>query len=197
MAAEAGDVVWIRGPGLNSTTLPDCARNILGRGWETKKVDARVLAVRRGGVLQVRLTRGEEVFVHPEFLCEELSDSEGEEEEGEGGPLQDVDYGSDQDREDREKEDEGEAEGSEPLRIHLAGDEEWMRCSIQADQRSKEGNPGVRKGGMRQLDPVTRGRIFPYFWAFMPVEELDASLTLMQEKGRRWPGFELDRNIFC
>ena len=68
MAAEPGNVLWIRGPGLNSTTLRDRAPNILGRGWETKKVDARVLAVRRGGVLQVRLTRGEEVFVHPSML---------------------------------------------------------------------------------------------------------------------------------
>jgi len=40
--------------------------------------------------------------------------------------------------------------------------------------------------------------VFLFFWHFMPVAELDASLAESGRRGRlKWPGFKLDRDEFC
>jgi len=62
-------------------------------------------------------------------------------------------------------------------------DEEWVRAQILQDMRQKEGNPWPKKGACAKWILRSVPACFPYFWAFMPVDELDASLGIMLGEG--------------
>ncbi|NBX97284.1 hypothetical protein EBQ81_00260, partial [bacterium] len=55
----------------------------------------------------------------------------------------------------------------------------------------------VHKGKPKGIDGVDKDSIWTYFWAMLPVVQLDAAIAIMEEKGRGiWPDFRLCRDLF-
>ena len=195
-----GELVKIRGPGLNTITLPNRAREVLGRNWESETLLVSVIAVKRGGVLQVQLPNGTDALVSPEWVTGD--DSEGESEEGEPteGAQPDIELGSDPEPEDMEPEDEGVEEDSASRQGCIEEPEDWLPTIIDVDERIKDGHAPPRKGRILDLEGPLLDRVWPYFWKFMPGDELDEAIEIMDRKGRERWGQEwatLDRNKFC
>ena len=67
-STQLGAAVWVKGPGLNSLTLPTRAQRFLGSEWETGRVRARILRESRLGQVLVRLHTGDEVLVSSEWI---------------------------------------------------------------------------------------------------------------------------------
>lgn len=92
-----------------------------------------LLAIKRGGVLQVRLTTGHEALVQPEFLEGEDDESEGEPQDANECGDEGFELGSVAESVDLEREDLGERDGSKSRRQVREEDEDWVRCSVVVD----------------------------------------------------------------
>lgn len=161
MAAQPGDKIWIRGEALNTTTLPNRARTLLGENWESEKTRVTVIDVKRGGVLHVQLSNGEEAFVKPQWVTEEFSDDEEEQEVAVGGRGPDTDLGSDEEREEIEPQAEGDEEGSESRRFVHEVDSDWQEKHITQDERKRAGYRDPRRGGYEGTRFVLSQRHLP------------------------------------
>lgn len=198
MASTPKRKVWIRGPGLNSKTQPTRALEFLGEGFENMKIEVTVDRMRPGGALYVILQDGYKLWVEPQFVTQ--PDTQGEEQhQGEGDPCEERgDLGSDWEKEDDDPEHHKEVGGSSIKHRRGSSAQEWTSCTILQDQRHKEGHHRVSQGQVKGIDAVERNHIWPYFWRFLPVQELDEGIAMMEQKGKSlWPGFTLNRDLFC
>lgn len=183
-AGPSSRTVWIRGPGLNSVTQPNRAEEFLGENWENMTIEVTVLKMRAGGHMHVQLSDGYKCWVAPEFIAQSTTVGEESQEDEEEAQEVEADLGSDIELEDVLPEDEGVIEGSEPLAYNITRDRNWNPVWVLQDQRTKEEHTRVHKGKARGMDHVDKDSIFAYFWAMLPVQEVDEGIALMQQKGR-------------
>lgn len=192
-----GDLVRVHGPGLNSLAAPDRARRILGARWGNRMCLCAVLGVRRGGVLHVRLPTGEEAFVNPVHVIPDDPSSESEDEARSNTEDVEMDLGSEVESEDGER-DDAETDGGESRRFVVERDADWETCSILYDQRTKENYSAPREGHALLIEGHIKDRIFPYFYSFLPIVELQEACSIMEAKGKAKYGdrFKLTMDLF-
>ena len=192
------ELVKIHGPGLNSNASPERARRILGSRWANRTCLCTVLAIRRGGVLHVRLPTGEEAYVNPTHVVPDDPSSESEREDNIDTEDLELDLGSEGELEDGDLEDDQQADSGESTRWVREADSDWDVAHITQDQRLREGFHAPRPGRMKMVEWLALTRIFPFFYCFLPIPELQEAIALMDCKGKEKYGesFTLNLDIF-
>jgi hypothetical protein len=148
-------------------------------------------------VLRVRLANGEAAQIEPAWLVEDEPDPQIAEGGAAGGPDDILDLGSEEEAEDEERE-EGVVEGSDSIRPHGGGEgEDWVPCEVRFCPREQEGFAGTAAPRLPGVEEAQREDPFAFFLAFLPREEVEEAVRMMQQKGEQlWPGFQLSFAVF-